>query len=302
MSHAAAPIRTILAATDFSAAAGAAMEWAAALARTHDASLELVHVLRLLGPTHDFFEANPDADQALQQVALGRLDEEAARLRALDLEVRPQLRHGLAAPAILEAAEETRPDLIVQGARGHGSLRHLLLGSTAERVVQHAPCPVLTVHASDGGHDRAVRAILVPTDFSLDAEDAAHRALALLQPHQNGARLILLHVWNLPVEYTVYGAIPTSLNYLEDVEGAAEAQLDKLAEKLRREGLAVETVTRQGHPAEAIAEEARRRAVDVVALGTHGRTGLPHLFLGSTAERVVQLAPCPVLSVRRRER
>jgi nucleotide-binding universal stress UspA family protein len=157
----------------------------------------------------------------------------------------------------------------------------------------------LTVHPGDIQKHRRIRRILVPTDFSHDAEDAIHTALALLRDLDKGAHLILLHVYHLPIEYTAYGTIPTSVHYLEDAGAAAEARLDETAASLAREGLMVEPVARQGYPPEVIVEEAEERQVDLIAMGTHGRSGLAHLLLGSTAERVVQRAPCPVLTVRR---
>ncbi|MES1211817.1 MAG: universal stress protein, partial [Acidobacteriota bacterium] len=79
----------------------------------------------------------------------------------------------------------------------------------------------------------------------------------------------------------------------------AERRLQEKAEALEREGLTVDWVAREGDPAAVIAHEAEARNADLIAIGTHGRSGLMHLLLGSTAERVVQHAPCPVMTVRR---
>jgi nucleotide-binding universal stress UspA family protein len=141
----------------------------------------------------------------------------------------------------------------------------------------------------------------VPTDFSQDAELAVTAAHHLLASMEQDARLILLHAYNLPIEYTAYGAIPTSISYLEDAGLEAERRLFEMAEALKREGLTVETVAREGDPAHVIADEAQRRGADLIAMGTRGHSGLRHLFLGSTAERVVEQAPCPVMTIRRPE-
>lgn len=108
----------------------------------------------------------------------------------------------------------------------------------------------------------------------------------------------MLHVYHLPYEYTAYGTIPTSLDYFKDVEGAAEERLTSLAQELEQRGFKVETVAREGFPPEVILGEADAVGADLIAMGTHGRTGLAHLVLGSTAERVVQRADCPVLTLR----
>jgi nucleotide-binding universal stress UspA family protein len=93
--------------------------------------------------------------------------------------------------------------------------------------------------------------------------------------------------------------VPTSWDYYKDVEGAADERIAEVAEPLREEGLTVETRTDEGYPPEVIVNVAQEIGCDMIAMGTHGRTGLAHLLLGSTAERVVQHAGCPVLTVRR---
>jgi nucleotide-binding universal stress UspA family protein len=189
--------------------------------------------------------------------------------------------------------------MIALGTRGLSGLKNLLLGSTAQRVVHGAPCPVLTVHPEDLGRHRVIRSILVPTDFSDDAERAIHAALRLLAPLEQDAQLTLIHAFNLPIEYTAYGPIPTSIHFLRDTGLEAERRLQEMTEGLAREGLTVDWVAREGDPASVVAAEAEARGVDLIAMGTHGRSALSHLLLGSTTERVVQNALCPVLTVRR---
>ena len=157
---------------------------------------------------------------------------------------------------------------------------------------------MLTVHPDDAGRHRPLRTVLVPSDFSEDARRASESARAVL-PLSDGVRLVLLHAYNLPIEYTAYGPIPTSIHYLEDLGAAAEDRLEETALELQARGYEVETVLREGFPPEVIAEEAGRRNADLIAMGTHGRSSLGQLLLGSTAERVVQRAPCPVLTLRR---
>jgi nucleotide-binding universal stress UspA family protein len=288
----------ILAATDFSDTADVALAWAAALARQHGASLTLVPALTLPAPLPDYLPSGADFGQEMHQIAVRKLEETADRVRAAGLEVDLEVPIGVPSQAICRLAEEADAGLVVIGTRGLTGITHLLLGSTAERVVQRAPCPVLTVHPDDRGHDRPVRTILVPTDFSPQAEEAARVARACLCAGGAPAKLVLLHAYHLPIEYTAYGPIPTSVNFMADVGADAQEQLDLAAKELRAEGLEVEAVTREGYAPEIIVDEAAARGVDVIALGTHGRTGLAHLLLGSTAERVVQHAKCPVMTVR----
>jgi nucleotide-binding universal stress UspA family protein len=204
--------------------------------------------------------------------------------------------------SILTAARtDPAADLIVIGTRGLTGIRHLLLGSTAERVVKNSKCPVLSIHPEDVEKHRPLQTILVPTDFSEDAELAIAGAIRLLPAGVQGARLILLHAYHLPFEYTAYGAIPTSFDYLADAEGEALEQLKSKAAELAEEGFEVEILAKEGYPPDVIVEEAKKAGADLITMGTQGRSAIANLLLGSTAERVVQHAECPVLTVPRLE-
>jgi nucleotide-binding universal stress UspA family protein len=294
----------ILAATDFSETAEAALDWATELARLQGARLELLHAVTLPPALSGFVAPGPLFDEEVRAAALARLGETAVRLRQTHPagpEVSTHLAVGTPSQVILHRAGELSAAAIVMGTRGLTGLRHLLLGSTTERVMHRAPCPVLSVHPGDRGRHRPIRSILVPTDFSRDAELAIEAAHRLLAPLEQDARLVLLHAFNLPIEYTAYGPIPTSMDYLKDRGLESERHLEEAREQLQREGLTVETVSREGDPAEVIAAEAEARGVDLIAMGTHGGSALRHLLMGSTAERVLQHANCPVMTVRRVE-
>ncbi|HSS51570.1 MAG TPA: universal stress protein [Thermoanaerobaculia bacterium] len=292
----------ILAATDFSETASSALSWAAELARQQGARLELVHAITIPPSIPGYLPPTSlDFSEELRKAAEARLAEAQAGLAGKDVEVTTFLDVGTPSQVIVQRAESLNARAIVIGTRGLTGLRHLLLGSTTQRVVHAAHCPVLTVHPADAGGHRPIRTILVPTDFSQDAELAVTTAHQLLSSLEQDARLILLHAYNLPIEYTAYGPIPTSISYLEDAGLEAERRLFEMAAALQREGLTVETLAREGDPAHVIAEEAQKRGADLIAMGTRGHSGLRHLFLGSTAERVVEQAPCPVMTIRRLE-
>ena len=194
-------------------------------------------------------------------------------------------------------AEKHAADLVVTGTRGLSGIRHLLLGSTAERLVQHATLPVLAVHP-DMAPPEAVRTILVPTDFSDDAEQALSAALRLLAGSPD-PKIILFHAFHVPIEYTNLAGGFVLPDITQTALADARTALERVAEPLRKQGHVVETLAREGYAPQAIETEAREHGVDLIAMGTHGRSFLPHVVLGSTAERVVQHAPCPVLTVRR---
>jgi len=141
-----------------------------------------------------------------------------------------------------------------------------------------------------------VNRILVPVDFSEHAapvlEWAAHMA------EQHGCSLVLLHAYHLPVEFQQLEGAYLPDDFWTQVKTETEQTLARYAEGLRAKGLEVETLAREGYPATVIEEEAERQQADLIVIGTRGHSGLKHLLLGSIAERVVQHAPCPVLTVK----
>lgn len=148
-----------------------------------------------------------------------------------------------------------------------------------------------------------IKKVLVPVDFSTDSLRAAEYAKNFAAPF--GAQLVLLHVIE-PIYYAspadMYAASPNLALLIEEQRKAAQAQLEQLAQKLSGQGAKVQTLLKSGSPAQVIADTAKRIKADLIVMATHGRTGLAHVLLGSVAERVVRLATCPVLTVRRPRR
>jgi nucleotide-binding universal stress UspA family protein len=142
--------------------------------------------------------------------------------------------------------------------------------------------------------------ILVPLDFSACSEKALHYAATLAK--QFKASLVLLHVFELyPIDYVLGLTIDNEES--KRLLARAEAELVRLSHQYasgRRWG--IHTMVRLGKPYQEIVKAARERRVGLVIMGTHGYTGFLHFQLGSTAERVVRSAPCPVLVVREPER
>ena len=142
------------------------------------------------------------------------------------------------------------------------------------------------------------RRILHPTDFSSASTAAFKRAIAMAK--KDRSELVLVHVLAPPMPIASEGYIPP--NVYEDLEASAQRYAEKrlatLKDKAKTAGVRASTVIREGVADEQIVRAARAKKADVIVLGTHGRTGLAKLFLGSVASRVVTAAPCPVLTVR----
>jgi nucleotide-binding universal stress UspA family protein len=141
-----------------------------------------------------------------------------------------------------------------------------------------------------------IRHILVPTDFSDGSRAAFDTALDLAL--DSGARLTLFHVHHVPTSLAPDAIIPVSPELLHDLEHSADLALDQSCDKARAVGIAADHQTSFGTTHTEICSAADQLGVDLIVIGTHGRTGLSHVLLGSVAEKVVRHARCPVLTVR----
>ncbi len=141
-----------------------------------------------------------------------------------------------------------------------------------------------------------IRRVLVPLDFSEHAEAVLEWAIHVAEEH--GSEVVLLHAYHLPVEFQQMEGAYLPPDFWANVKAEASQNLEAYADRVRAQGLSCSVVVREGYPATVIEEEADAQGADLVVIGTRGHTGLKHLLLGSIAERVVQKAPCPVLTVK----
>jgi nucleotide-binding universal stress UspA family protein len=141
-----------------------------------------------------------------------------------------------------------------------------------------------------------MRRILVPTDFSPPAARALDVAMAFAE--EFGAEIMLFHAHELPTAVFPDAVVPIGPELLRDLEAAIARQLNRESERVHARGIEVRTVTAIGQTDGEICRAAQEWPADLIVMGTHGRTGLSHLLLGSVAEKVVRKAPCPVLTVR----
>ena len=142
-----------------------------------------------------------------------------------------------------------------------------------------------------------IEKILFPTDFSEFSAHALKYAVTFAREYE--AKIIVLHV--VENYYTYPGFAETAFPMVElysDMEKHAEDEMASLVKKDIPQGIQVETVIKRGTPFREIVETAKEKEANLIIIATHGRTGLEHAFFGSTAEKVVRKAPCPVLTVR----
>jgi nucleotide-binding universal stress UspA family protein len=284
-------LATILVPLDGSALAERALPYAVHLARAAGGRLVLIRATPAA--------ARDDAEAALAATA--------QRLVAAGAPVESQARTGEAGAVILEAARAGGADLIAMATHGRSGLGRWLYGSVADRVMRHAPVPVLLVSATcerrwppappPGAAPGPPRRLLVPLDGSGLAEEALGPAGALADAL--GAGLLLAQAVPFPV--VAYGSEQEYASYADDPDaevGAAREYLEEVAAPLRAAGRDVEVRVEAGMVVPTLARIERERDVEGVAMATHGRSGLARVVLGSVATGVLQLAHVPVLAVR----
>ncbi|HEY8669767.1 MAG TPA: universal stress protein [Terriglobales bacterium] len=300
-------IDNILVPLDFSRPSFKALEYALPLAEHFGAKLHLVHAFDYDYPMSTLAVmplAIPEAEMA------GRAKrhlQDAAKKYAIVLA--PENCHvvkGRPYHAVCQLARKLQIDLIVTATHGRTGLRHVFLGSTAERIVQHAPCGVLVVREHEREFVRAsedaakskgvirLKKILVPVDFSDCSMVGLESAVRFAQVW--GAQLVTFHCVPL-LTFAIYGEYGgldlTALT--NDAQKTAKEEMHEVVSSVESQDIIVKGVIELGVPAQAICDYARNNEVDLIVTATHGSTGLTHVLLGSTAEHVVRYAHCPVL-------
>ena len=299
-------IETLLVPTDFSEESLKAVAYARALLNYFPGAVHLVYVHDI-----DFAYAMP----ALMTSSPLISTEDVERHYRKDLEKlakqfelpgsKPErhVRTGRAYREICEVASKVDADLIVIATHGRTGLRRLVLGSTAERVVRHAPCPVLVVRETErdfleakGKASLKITRILVPIDFSDSSREGLLYAISFAR--RFGASLILLHAIQvapfIPAEgHAVHERMPAP----GVIERAARLRARKFLKKVDFAGVTYQMEIQSGAPAHEICRFAENAAVELIITSTHGQTALAHALIGSVAEHVVRYAHCPVLVV-----
>ena len=188
---------------------------------------------------------------------------------------------------IIDLADAENCDIIVMGRKGMSLIGRSLIGSVTSRVIGYSQKDVLVVPE---GSSVGWRTILLATDGSRYSESASSRAIDCAKAY--GGDLYALAVIDIPPEfYSHVKALDTADNLLKN----AKAIVDKIKKQAEAQGIKTETYTKEGEPSKVITDLAREKVCDVIFIGSHGRTGLKRLLMGSVAEKVIGHSHCPVL-------
>jgi nucleotide-binding universal stress UspA family protein len=275
-------LKTILFATDFSENSNKALPYATTLARAFSAKLVLLHIEE----PGESDPANPDHSFK----ALGDFDGEVEVERIM-------MRGHAPYKHILDLSRKKGCDLIVLATHGRSALAQFFLGgSTAEEVARYSGIPVFIVKVeqddSPGTYTGRLKEILYTTDLSEAAKAAFPTAASFAR--QFNARLFVLHALE-PDNRDYYAGLGLSG---EDLATRVEDYLKNYVSALAGAEAVTSYHVTEGRAETAIVDFINANAVDLVAIATQGHAGLQEDLLGSTTDRVIRLAPCPVLAVR----
>jgi nucleotide-binding universal stress UspA family protein len=272
-----------------------ALRSAVALANRCGATLRLVHVVEPLDAYQRISHplTSPFTVEEIAQKTGARLQALTASPELAGRRAEYEVRKGKPFVELIIAARAWSADLIVVG--GSSRTEGPFLGSTSERILRKALVPVMVAKKPLSSE---AKTFFVPTDFSSCARKAAEEALILAE--SVSGRVIFFHALDLAPSYSVAYAHELGVSVLipppapEEIEPEWEAFLSGLP----LSNVDWEKSTEQGQAATAIVDRAKRMQADMIVIGTHGRSGLPHMLLGSVAEKVLRAVSCPVLTVR----
>lgn len=265
----------LLLATDGSAVSTGAVRVALNLASRCGARLTVMHMAKT-DPSYAMW--NPGNVQQTEEQGRQVLRQVEEQAGTACVNCAPVLRYGEEpVKEIAAQAEEIQADLVVMGRRGVHWLERLVLGEAAARVVGHVKCSVLVVPQEANLWEKG---ILVAVDGSRYADAAAVAAGNLAK--RCGLPLTVL---------AVCASDDLSCDLIKPLA-------DRVRDLLRQDGVAADSVALEGKPADTIIQAARDNDCDLIVLGSHGRTGLDRILLGSVSQQVVTHAKCPVLVVK----
>ena len=218
-------------------------------------------------------------------VALKKAQELADKHKAL---IKTVCEEGEPYERIIDLAQAENCDLIVMGRRGLRRLERVLVGSVTARVIGYSPIDVLVVtRDTNVGFNK----VLIATDGSKYSAAAEKRAIDFAGSY--GGSLIAVSVVDVPSE--LYAESPKTV---EELVKKAKGYVEAIKKASESAGVRAETIVKEGEAYRVITDTAREVGANIIVMGSHGRTGLKRLLMGSVTEKVIGHAPCPVLVVK----
>lgn len=294
-------LKRILCATDFSDFSNHAIPYGIALAREFKAKLYVSHVIDL-------------SSAAIYGEAVFALEEQQSRMTSYahkemtrlmgqeSLDWEPLITVGNPGNEIARLAADKQVDLAIAASHGRSGLKRLILGSVTERLMRTLPCPLWVVRSPERGFvtpaNQAIqlKKILVGCDFSTDSSLAFEYGLSLAQEFQ--ADLHLAHVVEPPLYDDLIKPSESREPFRQRLRKTVQEKLSAMVPEEARTWCNPVTALLAGQPHEELIKYAVVNDIDLIVLGVRGHSLVETLFVGSTTDRVLRKAPCPVLSVQ----
>jgi len=295
-------LKKIICTTDFSDASNIAVAYGTALAKEFKAKLYLSHVIDLpsVGMYGDAFSYPVGQQDRIIDYSRGYLER---LIGETTVDWEPLIQMGHAAAEITRLAKEKSVDMVISATHGRSGLKRFLLGSVTGSILRTLPCPLLIVRGPEQGfvapEEREIRLerILVGCDFSPDSDLAIQYGLSLAQEFQS--ELFMAHVIEPPIyEDMIKRTEKSEQAFQQDLRVRLNEELKKMVPDEARNWCDPVTTLLAGQPHEELVKYAVVQSINLIVMGFRGHSLMETLFVGSTADRVVRRAACPVLLVK----
>lgn len=280
--------RKILVAVDGSESSKNAFRQACKLAPEDKSWLTVITVIPLYQDQFDVLSTKEKVSKRLRDEGEKILSDIKNIADEEDIFIKTLLEEGTPFQRIIDIADEGGYDLIVMGRRGLHRLERAFIGSVTARVIGYSHTDVLVIPK-----DTTVdwQRILIAVDGSKYSKAAAERAIDFIESY--GGEIKVLSVVDVPAE--LYAESPKAV---EDLINKAKGYVEDVKKQSDAKGIKTETFVREGDAYQVIVDIAREQNVNTIIMGSHGRTGIKRLLMGSVTEGVIGYAPCPVLVVK----
>lgn len=291
---------------DFSKTSREALPYAYKIALAYGSKITLLHAVTI----HEYDpyttkEGFPSSDELYESIKSsaesyceGIIDKASEEYK--NLEIEKVTSRGISAYEVITGfAKENNADLIVMATHGRSGLSNVMLGSVTEKVIQTAPCPVLVVKKPKHADLQKLlfNNILVPTDFSDSSQKAMELAIGIAQKYN--AHITLMHAVDVRFLPTYYAAGVESIFDLDpDVKPRIQARLEAFLQSFDLTDVRVTTYVTDGSSHSEIVKTAQSRQHDLIVMSTRGHDEIADYLVGSTTDRVIKRAPCPVFVCR----
>lgn len=291
---------------DFSKTSREALPYAYKIALTYGSKITLLHAITMFeydphDPQHSFGSID-ELYANIEASAHAHYDDiiEDANKQAGDINIEKVTQRGISPHEVVSGyAKKNNADLIVMATHGRSGLSNILLGSVSEKVIQTAPCPVLVVKKPTHVDLKKLlfNNILVPTDFSESSRQAMEYAIAIAKKYR--ARITLMHAVEVRFHPAYYaGGVESIFDLDPDVKPRIQAQLEAFLQSFDLTGLEVTSYVTDGDSHNEIVKTAQSQQHDLIVMSTRGHDEIADYLIGSTTDRVIKRAPCPVFVVR----